>query len=274
MRAAHGVTLRPHFLELTILLGLVTSHLAAQRIDVRDGSFGYVNADGSEVMALDSIAHPSLIRAALCPRARVYRVAYARRQTRRPADTGRQVAANFGNERGDVFRVSGGQAQANETCYLTADSSLVAGVVLAGPGTEGGCDTTRLRHASEIKHRAVVNCWPLGNASPSVALLALQFTVVDTSALASIVMADRDQFFFFDLPATYHGPEADVWRVEDGGTFSPEAFGVPFFGRLHGTYFMALTWAGAEGEDSYLLVTDSAHALRTVTKSYRYWVPN
>lgn len=65
------MTLRSHLVGFTILLGLVTSRLAAQQLDLRDGSFGYVNADGSEVMALDSIANPSLIRTALCPRARV-----------------------------------------------------------------------------------------------------------------------------------------------------------------------------------------------------------
>ena len=77
-----------------------------------------------------------------------------------------------------------------------------------------------------------------------------------------------------DFPATYRGPQQDLWRVEDGGTFSPEGFAIPFIGRLRGTYFVGLTWAGAEGEASLLLVADSARAFRTVRKSYRYWVPN
>ena len=272
--ASHGVTFRSHLFGLTLLLRLVASRLDAQHIVVRDGSFGYVSTDGSEVLALDSIAHPSLIRAALCPRARVHRVTYARRQARRPADNGRQVAANLGNARGDVFRVSGGQALADETCYLTADSSLAAGVLPVGPVTDSTCDGTHVRRAAEIKHRAVLHCWRLGTAGADVAILALQFAVVDTSALASVVIAEGEQFFFQDFPAIYHGPEQDLWRVEDGGTVSPEAFAIPFIGQLRGTHFMGLTWAGAEGEDSFLLVADSARAFRAVRKSYRYWVPN
>jgi hypothetical protein len=204
----------------------------------------------------------------------MYRVTYARRQARRPADNGRQVAANFGNARGDVFRVTGGQAQADETCYLTADSSLVAGMVPFGPVTDSTCDGTHTRRAAAIKRRAVLHCWRLGSAGANVAILALQFAVVDTSALASVVIADGEQLFFQDFPASYHGPDQDLWRVEDGGTLSPEAFGILFIGRLRGTYFMGLTWAGAEGEASYLLVADSTAAFRTVTKTYRYWVPN
>jgi hypothetical protein len=36
---------------------------------------------------------------------------------------------------------------------------------------------------------------------------------------------------------------------------------------------IALTWAGTEGEDSYLLVADSGNVFRSVATSYRYWVP-
>jgi hypothetical protein len=268
------VTLRLLRGLLSLLLGLAADRLAAQRVQLRDGRFGFVNADGSAVIALDSVPHPALIRAALCSRARVYRVTYARSQTRQPADNGKQVTANFANAAGDVFRIIVGKARADETCYLSADSGLVASAVPVDAHTGPGCDAARLRHASEVKHRPVLHCWPLGSATPNVEMLALQFAVIDTSALASVVVADHDELFFHDLPATYRGPAADVWRVEDNGTFLPDAFGIPFFCRLRGTYVMALTWAGAEGEDSYLLVADSAHTLRTVTQSYRYWGGN
>jgi hypothetical protein len=243
-------------------------------VQLRGGSFGFVNVNGSEIIALDSVPDPTVIRAAVCSRAHVYRVAYARKQARQPADNGRQVAANFGNESGDVFRVIGGGARADETCYLSADSGLVAGAVSVRADTGVGCDATRLRQAAQAKHRPVLHCWPLGSVNPHGEILALQFAVIDTSALASIVVADNDQLFFHDLPATYHGPSADVWRVDDNGTFSPDAFGIPFFCRLRDTFVMALTWAGAEGEDSYLLVADSVHAFRAVTQNYRYWAAN
>lgn len=266
---------RPKFFQLLpILFGLAASGLPGQDVGLRAGRFGFVNTDGSEILALDSIANPALIRTAVCARAYVYRVAYARKQARHPAGNGRQVAANFGNEPGDVFRIIGGPAPTDETCYLSADSGLVAGVLPVGTDTGAACKTARLRHAAQLKHRPVLHCWTLGSATPNVEILALQFAAIDTSALASIVVADRGQLFFHDLPATYRGPAADVWRVDDNGTFSPTAFGIPFYGRRGGRFVMALTWAGAEGEDAYLLVADSANTLRAVTKSYRYWAPN
>lgn len=54
---------------------------------------------------------------------------------------------------------------------------------------------------------------------------------------------------------------------------SPDGFGIPFLCRLRGTCVIALTWAGTEGEDSYLLVADSGNVFRSVATSYRYWVP-
>jgi hypothetical protein len=262
------------FWVLPILVGLAANRVAGQDVRAPVGHFGFVNADGSEIIALDSVPYPGLTRAAVCARAHVYRIAYARKQSRHPAGNGRQVAANFGNESGDVFRVIGDPAPTDETCYLSADSGFVAGVLPFGADTGAACKTIRLRQAAQVKHRPVLHCWTLGSATPNVEILALQFAAIDTSALASIVVADHGQLFFHDFPATYRGPAADVWRVDDNGTFSPADFGIPFCGRRGGRFVMALTWAGAEGENAYLLVADSANTLRAVAKSYRYWAPN
>jgi hypothetical protein len=258
---------------LTILFGLSGHGLAAQHLQLGEGSFGFVSSDGTELVALDSLANPTRIRAALCSRARVFRVSYARKQARGSADNGRQVAANFPNQPGAVFRVAGGKASADETCYLSADSTLVASAAPVNAPAATTCDAARIRRMSQAKHRPVLHCWPLASVQPNVQVIAVQFALVDTSALASLVVVSQDRLLFQDFPATYRGPDSDIWRVDDGGTFSPHAFGILFFCRLRGTYVMALTWAGAESEDSYLLVADSADTFRSVATSYRYWVP-
>lgn len=258
---------------LLVLIGLHAQPLIAQRLQLRQGVFGFANAEGTELLALDSVSNPTQIRGAVCAGARVYRVAYARRQSRQPAGNGRQVAANFRNEAGDVFRLVGGTPRGDETCYLSADSSLMASAVPADGPVSSGCDRARLSRIAQAKRRSVIHCWPLASAGPGAHILAVQFSVVDTNALASVVLIDQDHLLFQDFPGTYRGPQSDIWRADDGGLVSPDGFGIPFLCRLRGTYVIALTWAGTEGEDSYLLVADSGNVFRSVATSYRYWVP-
>ena len=67
---------------LLVLIGLHAQPLIAQRHQLRQGVFGFANAEGTELLALDSVSNPTQIRGAVCAGGRVYRVAYARRQSR------------------------------------------------------------------------------------------------------------------------------------------------------------------------------------------------
>ena len=256
----------------SLLLGGAGAVVAQDSVAL-NASFGYVNADGSEIIALEAVATPAEIRAAICSGARVSPVSFAREQDQQEGDDGRAVATNFARASGDVFRFLGGNGRANETCYLTADSGLAAAATPVTVRAGRGCDALRLREAALAKGRAVVHCWPLGGTSGGADVLAIQFAVVDTSALASVVVAERDQLLYYDQPATYRGPGGDIWRADDGGTLAPDAFGILFYCRLGTRRVMALTWVGAEGEDSYLLVADSTRTFRTAAQSYRHWAP-
>lgn len=243
------------------------------RLSLGEGTFAFASAEGSELIALDSLTSPVQVRWAVCAGATVHSVAYARKQPRQPAGNGRQTRSNFANEAGDVFRVTGGAAQDDGTCYLTADSGLAFSASRSG-GAGRACDPDWLRLASQAKGRNALHCWPLASVSPDVQVVAVEFAVVDTSALASLVLAVPGRLVFQDFPAAYKSAGQDVWRVDDEGHLSPTAFTVLFVGRLRGTWFMGVTWAGGEGEDDYLLVADSADAFRTAKLTYRYWAPN
>jgi hypothetical protein len=111
-------------------------------------------------------------------------------------------------------------------------------------------------------------------ASDSITLVAAQFAPANDSVLASIVLVDSARLFFLNFPAPYGGPDTDSrWRVDDQGIFHPEDFQILFLARRGAAWIMALTWAGTEGEDAYLEVSDSSRVFDEVTKSYRYWVP-
>lgn len=244
---------------------------AAARLWMDAGSFAFADTAGRELLALDTISVPGHIRAALCPRGAVLPVRFARRQSARSGGDGRQDAAGFGDQAGVVFEVDGPAAPPDGTCYLTADPSLAASVEAPAPRrTTEPCDTTLRRRAAEARGRAVTACWPLAAGRSGAQVYAVQFATAGTHALAGLLLADSARLLIADFPADYRGKGYDVWRVDDGGRFSPEGFAILFLGRLRGTPVMGVTWMGTEGENAFLLAGDSAGALRFVTKSYRY----
>ncbi|HVH66387.1 MAG TPA: hypothetical protein VM716_00820 [Gemmatimonadales bacterium] len=113
----------------------------------------------------------------------------------------------------------------------------------------------------------------MAQTTTAVDLLAAQFAAIDSSALASLVMVHDTSLLFENFPAVYRGPDESVWRVDDGGVFSPGDIQILFMAQLPRTYIMAIPWAGAEGESDQLVQADSAGAFRTILRDYRYWVP-
>src|SRR5213592_538385 len=87
---------------------------------VTQGSFAFANSDGTQLLALDSLADPSTIRGAVCSGGIALTTRYDHRAAGQSGGNGRQIAANFANEQGDIFRVSGSKATSDQTCYLSA----------------------------------------------------------------------------------------------------------------------------------------------------------
>ncbi|MFL5481906.1 MAG: hypothetical protein ACJ8AK_06920 [Gemmatimonadaceae bacterium] len=240
---------------------------------VTQGSFAFANSDGTQLLALDSLADPSTILGAVCSGGVAVTARYDHRATRQSGGNGRQVAANFANEQGDVFRVSGSKATSDQTCYLSADSLLMASARGATMQKPADCATEQVSRIAAAKSRQVIHCWDIASAPTHVEVLAVQFADIDSAALASLVVFSGSSLWFDDFPAVHRAGDESVWRVDDEGVFSPTSFDVLFVAESPDGLVIAITWAGAEGEDSYLLRTDSAASLRTLSKAYRYWSP-
>ena len=237
------------------------------------GTFAYVDSSGTQLLALGTLADPATVVGAVCPGGRVLPVRYDRRQRGQRDDSHREVVSNFSREPGIVFRLTRGKAEADQTCYLSADSVLLAQAVGVTRLGLSACLTPQASRLAVSKQRQVVHCWRLARSAADAELLAVQFATIDSSALASLVVVRDSSLLFQDFPAVYRGAHESVWRVDDGGVFSPEAFTILFVAQLSHAYVMAITWAGAEGESDELLVADSTHMFRTVVRDYRYRVP-
>lgn len=236
-----------------------------------EGSFAYADSSGTHLLALDSVPDPLTIVGALCSKAMALQVRYDRKQTRHADDNGRHVASNFRNQRGDLFRVVKDKAPPDSTCYLSRDSALLANARPATMREPLDCSPVDVSRLATAKRRQVIHCWEIAAAPSRLRVLTVQFATIDSSALASLAFVGDGSLVFKDFPAVYRGSGESTWRVDDEGVFSPSGFDILFVAAMPYGYVMAITWAGAEGESSELLLSDSTSAFRTLAKGYRYW---
>jgi hypothetical protein len=233
------------------------------------GAFGYVDTTGSLIL-VTSAAQPQQLHTAFCTDRRRFDIAYERHQERSATDNSRQVAANFSNERGDVFRVRG-RAYDDETCFLASDEllSVAHPLPLEDRGTPS-CDADQQGRIARVRTRRVEQCWQVG-ASGAVSVLLVQFENRGDSALASLALAADNRVAFLDFPAT--NSASGTWRVDDEGKLSPDAFEILCLMEGTSLHVIGLAWAGAEGGSLKLAVAGATGDLKVIVDDYRYWVP-
>ena len=249
------------------------------------GAFAFANASGTRLLAMDSIPNPMTMHATMCPGAPARAVVADGYQVGKSGDTGRQTAANFATQSGARFRTLGNADAAplavDVSCYVTADSALVAGLLLlelpppAVGNATATCDAAWSARVEALRGRTVVECWPkgVGSGEGHPVIFAVRFVARDSNALASLVAIDGEHVWFHDFPAIDHGGGQSVWRLDDGGRFPAAAMRIRFLSRVRGVLVLAMTWDGTEGENAYLLAADSSSAFRTLQHSYRYTAP-
>jgi hypothetical protein len=233
------------------------------------GAFAYADSSGARLLALSAPSSPTSVVEALCRSGARLPIRFVGHQSRSPGDNGRQRASNFDYEEGDVFEVARGSARPDETCFLAPPPAAKVPRTPADSVCAAG-DSTRL---SQAKARRVVSCRRIVTVDDLTHVLAVEFERRADSALASLVLTDRDQMSFLDFPAA-RGPEGDAWRVGDGGTFDPSGFGVLFVVNGPAERAIAVAWAGEEGESLVFAATGPARgAFEPLVRDYRYWVP-
>lgn len=259
---------------LTSTPPLATSQLATPPPDGSGFSFAYVDSSGTQLLALGPLAAPTAMLGAVCGGENVLHVAHDRRQERGKEDTGRQLASNFAMEAGEVFRVKDGFAKPDETCLLTQDSVLLAAVAERRPLELAACSARQSDLLAVVAGRKLVDCWRVEALGGRAETVVAQFVTIDTSALAALAIVDDSVRLYHPFPATYHGPDSDLWRVDDQGEFAPGTLKTLFAARMRDEWVLAFSWAGAEGESSTVLGSDGTRGARELATAYRYWVPN
>ena len=233
-------------------------------------AFAFANPDGSRLLATADISAPDVLRTGLCAGGRRVTVQFEGRQSESKNSTGRQTHDNFANTAGAVFRIVGARLNTGTTCLLADDSFLANTTIVAlqRPARNARCSKGLYPHFQSAKSRPVVACWPIGESSSGVQIAVIEFARRLSHALASLVVIDGDRRVYVDYPAEFRGPGADLWRADDGGEVHPESFEAVFLLKRGTAYWMAIDWAGAEGNNLSLQIADGDEFKEMLTE---YW---
>ena len=164
---------------------------------------------------------------------------------------------------------------AGATCLL-ADESFLNGatvVALKRPPQDARCSKAQYPLFQAAKSRPVVACWPIGESAGGVQVAIIEFARRLSDALASLVVIDGDRRLYVDYAAKFNGPGADLWRADDGGEIHAESFDVVFLLKRGTTYWIAIDWAGAEGNALSLHTGEPGGQFKEVVRAYWYRSP-
>jgi len=253
---------------MRLIAPIVLAACLVPRASSSQGVFAYADSTGARLLALSAPASPNSVVEALCRSGARLSIRFQGHQARSPRDNGRQRASNFDYAEGDVFEVTSGAAQPDETCFLGPPAAAQVPQSPADSVCVGG-DSARV---SQAKARRVVRCRRISTVDDRTQVLVVEFERRADSALASLVLADRDHMGFLDFPAVY-GPEGDTWRVGDSGTLDPSGFSVLFVVNGPAERAIAVAWAGEEGESLiFAAIGPARDAFVPQVRDYRYWL--
>jgi hypothetical protein len=257
------------------------------------GAFGFPNETGTEILVRHDLsqAEADALRTAICGGSAVP-IRFARRQQPRHVAGARDIAQDFRQLEGTVFRVlkagAAGAAEApapaaDDPCFLAPDTLLKdAELLRATPhvpefarGTPAVCTPDEQRRFARVRTRPIKRCWSLVDAG-TWPIGIVEYERAGRNALASvIVMVANDRGIPIDFPAEFKGAGADLWRADDNGEFAADGIMVDFIiRRRDGTCLIPIAWNAAEGVSLQLFEADVAGgAARELLTDYWYRAP-
>jgi len=227
------------------------------------GAFAYADSTGTSVTALTPLARAQEIRSLLSAHGRLFPVKYE--GTRAP---GRPGAAAT-----QIFRLEGARVWPGEYGFLATDSLLQGASAIPIRREFHGCERDEYSENTieTRKNRSVAGCWNLASFGNSLsgAVQLYEFAPQDSTYLASLVLWEGATLFTYDYKAV-QGDTTSVWRVDDEARLDPEAFDALFVVQAGGRRYLAVSWAGAEGDRLALLRARDGEDFVRVVGAYRY----
>ena len=261
---------------LVLVLGALLTAGAASRQDLPSvsgshGAFAFPNRDGTELIVRHDVPNAANYRTAICG-GRLLPIRFVRQQTGAgmPA-ADRDVPAQFPKLVGTVFQVLERGAGPDDTCFVAVTSLIEKAelVPVRARPQQAKCTEAEQRRVAALRERRIESCWSIAAEH----VMIVQYARIQKDALASLVVLTPAAPITIDFPATFRSAGEDLWRVDDGGVFSPEGINVAFVLRRDGVYLVGLDWRGAEGSFLPLYAAVPGGSAQKVLADYWYRAP-
>ncbi|NIK70532.1 hypothetical protein [Paenibacillus sp. BK720] len=240
--------------------------------------FAFADETGQQLITIptengDEIDDPEQFAAAIGNGGDRIEIEYVRRQEANDQDTNRQSIDNFNNMAGYIYKIKDEGILLPNKSYLLAREGVVSqdslvDLASAEDGQYEQADADTIARVEEIKGRKVTSSSILSESEQEKIALFV-FEREGDDMLASIAYIHEDKVLFKDFPATYN--ESGTWRV-DGGD-DPGRFEVLFLAHSDEGVLLGIAWAGAEGENLFILQEADGALQDTDLKGGRYWSP-
>ncbi|MFC5402851.1 hypothetical protein [Cohnella soli] len=239
-----------------------------------DGSkfaFGYVNESGKRVLSNTS-TKPARFTIALFAPGSMLGIKYIKHQKQTDKSNGRQTMWNFDQDEGDLFTLPKGHIEGNSSVLLAEKKAFQGQELLKfTPEKNGKWDKASIAAIEKAKKRKVIRQRIIGHAGREAVVGVVEFArVAGKKPLASLVLSTKSGLVFQDFVG--NNDKQSTWRVDDGGVFQSDSFGIVFLSRSKAGFALAYDWQGFEGS-SLALLQQKGTAFRTVAEGYRYTSP-
>lgn len=251
-------------------------HVAADRTAADsmqdDAMFTFCDSSGRFLLAVDHRSPPARPYFAALPNGDLVPLRFVGLQTESKHGTGRHIQSNFGNLGGALFETMDAKLVPDGT-YLVVSGHFLSNhrpiplrALDTVPFDSSWSARVRLERGRELERT-----WRRHGLDSIGEIGLVLFHRTRDEALASLVAAWGGKLHYEDYPGNISDTES-IWRVDDGGVFSPRDISCIAAFRSPTGIMLARTWSGGEGESSALL-RDSLGRLVPTLESYRYWSP-
>ena len=237
------------------------------------GGFALQDPTGGKLLLMPNLTRPERLKTALCSDGSHFAVQFASRQAALKGGNGRVTPKNFEHYAGSVFTVVTGKVDPAATCFLVSDTLLAGATMLNVAPPQGSGVCAQPARFAALRNRPVVHCWPNARLGTTAHVALVEFERRGKDALAALVLVDGARTVFLDFPAEFKGAGEDLWRVDDGGVFSPDGITIVCALQRRGGYVLGTSWAGAEGLLLQIWTSEGSDRFVRILSDYWYRAP-
>lgn len=245
--------------------------------ELREGQFGFADTTGKRMITLDGEKHSNPSASydlAIGDSGTVLKVRYQNAQQADSQDNGRATMYNFDHMAGKVYAVTEGTAKPNETYFLISGENGIDddddfSVDSSGKGRTA--DDPLIQRIEAGKRRNIVKAEEVASIGEDGKLFLAEFEKQGNDRLASLIWQVGEELLFYDISAV---DDANFsWRVDDQGEIRASDFNVMYGATGQNGRILAVSWLGAEGENSFILAQEGSSLIDTEIRGGRYMAP-